>query len=157
MKALINLAQRVKLLDEKLLMQILFRDKSFIDLIIWLNTEEQLFKQGIDSQGKKLQSAFAQYGQVYANFTIRMKELKNQPFDRVTLKDEGDFYESFDVLLTPAYDFVITADTLKEDNDLREIWGDAIIGLTDENMNKIIQEAKEIILPHVREYILRAA
>lgn len=136
-------------------MKILFMNMKFKQEIIRLNTQEQLFKLGIDAQGEKLVSAFAHFGHVYSDYTMLLKEQKGQPIDRVTLKDSGDFYESFRVILE-GDDIVITANTLKDDNDLIEVWGEDIIGLTEENLQIIIDKAREILIPYLREYLLAA-
>lgn len=135
-------------------MRQLLLNRGFKDLVIKLNTEDQLFRKGIDSEGDKLRSIFARFGRYYADRTILIKEGKGQPTDRVTLKDTGDFYRSFDLILTNDNDLEITANTLKEDNDLAEVWGADIIGLTDENLKIVIEKAREIIIPIIRSTIL---
>lgn len=59
--------------------------KENAEIIIDMNTET-LFS-GKDSLGKSLGK--------YAPRTIEYKKLKGQPYNRITLKDEGDFYEGF--------------------------------------------------------------
>jgi hypothetical protein len=115
-----------------------------------------LFLKGIDSDGKSLRSGTISAlinNEAYAAFTIEQKEIKGQPTDRVTLKDSGDFYRSFNVQLR-GDEFIITADTLKTDNDLLDVWGDAILGLTDENLEIIIELAKDAVVHYIREYLL---
>ena len=50
-------------------------------------TERQLFDKGQDSKGSRIKPSYAQT-------TISIKRKKNQPTDRVTLKDTGDYYSS---------------------------------------------------------------
>ena len=50
-------------------------------------TERQLFDKGQDSRGSRIKPSYAQT-------TISIKRKKNQPTDRVTLKDSGDYYDS---------------------------------------------------------------
>lgn len=129
-------------------------DQRFVAFVLDINTQDQLFEKGIDSDGKKLRSAFGRFGEVYAPFTIHYKEAMGQPADRVTLKDEGDFYQSFRVVLTSNQDIEITANTMKESGDLVETWG-PVLGLTDENLDKVIQYAKEyVVLPFIRNHLL---
>lgn len=52
-------------------------------------TERQLYKEGVDGNGKKLRG--------YKRITIRLKINKGQPADRTTLKDGGSFYASIQV------------------------------------------------------------
>jgi hypothetical protein len=121
--------------------------------IIQLNTQDQLYQQGIDSKGKKLRSGSISAiinNEVYALMTIAIKEAKGQPTDRVTLKDEGDFYRSWSVEATDD-EFIISAKTLKEDGDLIDDWGEDIIGLTDENLEIIIGMAREAVINYTRQ------
>lgn len=57
------------------------------DRILDLNRESQLREKGIDSKGKRLAE--------YAYFTIQIKQLIGQPYDRTTLFYSGKFYEGF--------------------------------------------------------------
>lgn len=102
---------------DELVFEINSRDSSK-DLLIFLITEKQLFEKGEDGNGNSLGE--------YSPFTIEIKRAKNQPFDRVTLRDKGDFYESFDIVVKKD-EIVIIADTIKDDKDLAEIYGKAII------------------------------
>lgn len=94
-----------------------------------LNTKVQLFDYGEDARGVQL----AAVGGGYAPSTIRIKSRKGQPTSRVTLKDTGDFYNSFDVQVKPNADFSITSDSIKNGVDLYKRWGENIEGLQPEN------------------------
>jgi len=129
---------------DNIMFDILKQEDDVIDLIIDLNTEEQLF-QGIDSQGREL--ADIDVGGPYAPITVAIKRTEGQPFDRVTLKDTGDFYKSFDVV--PLKDgFEIVADTIKEGQNLEDRWGSDIIGLTELS----IEQLQAFLIPLVIEY-----
>lgn len=99
-----------------------------------LNTEgqptSQLMSQGVDSLGVSLGK--------YSPFTVQVKLSKNQRIDHITLKDTGEFYESWDI--KPFLKgFIINAQGQKDDDNLFEIYGKDILGLTDENI-KILSE-----------------
>ena len=100
-----------------------------------LNTKVQLFDQGEDNRGIQL----ASIGGTYSPTTIRLKARKGQPTNRVTLKDTGDFYKTFDVKVSNNASFSITANTDKEGQDLEDRWGEDIIGLQDENVIKVME------------------
>lgn len=102
------------------------RDNADIqNLILDLNRFNQLFDKGIDSEGQDLGE--------YTPFTIQIKTGKGQPVDRVTLKDTGAFYDSFGIVF--GADFVeITANFIKDGDDLRDDWGENITGLTNESI-----------------------
>lgn len=116
-------------------------------LIIELNTNEQLFK-GIDSTGRTLESI----GGGYAPLTIEIKKSKGQPYDRVTLKDTGEFYESFDVRPFKG-GFRIEADAIKEDDDLTMEWGEDIIGLTEESKERLVIHYRNAIIQELKKKI----
>ena len=152
-----ELQRNIKNLNVNYLMRQLFLDDDFKKLIIYLNTEKQLFEKGIDANNKILRSEFARFSNVYANRTIIEKEAKNQPTDRVTLKDTGEFYKSYKVELTSNNDLLIVAQTLKEDTDLIKVWGEDILGLTDESLQVVIDSAREILIPIIQKEILGKA
>jgi len=113
------------------------------ETIIELNTIDQLFNQGIDSDGQSLGD--------YSQFTIKQKRADGLPYDRVTLRQDGEFYGSFNII--PEQDgFTIDADPIKPSQDLTETYGEAIIGLTSESKEKLI---KAIILTVKNEIYLR--
>jgi len=147
MKALTNLALRVKSLSVNDLVDELGEHPEFIDLIIELNTKKQLYDRGINSKGESIGD--------YSLYTKAIKDEKGQIFDHVTLNDTGKFYESFKVYINSQKDFVITADTIKDTSDLIVDWGREILGLTDESLNVLRESAKNILIPYVKSVILQ--
>lgn len=141
------LVQRISSLDEGVIFEIVFNDKRIQDEIIRLNTQEQLFKRGIDSEGKRITPE-------YTNRTKVIKLGKGQRTDHVTLKDTGDFYNSFRVSANKV-SITIDADTLKDTNDLTDKYGDEIIGLTDESREILKEMAVIKYLEYWEENILR--
>jgi len=99
------------------------------NFIIELNTEgqptSQLFQKGEDSTGVSLGE--------YTPFTKAIKVEKGQRIDHITLKDTGDFYETF--FVTPFINgFSINADGNKGGGDnLFDDFGNEILGLSEEN------------------------
>lgn len=147
MKALTNLALRVKSLNINDMVDELGEHPEFIDLIIELNTKKQLYDRGINSKGESIGD--------YSLYTKAIKDEKGQIFDHVTLNDTGKFYESFKVYVNSQKDFVITADTIKDTSDLIVDWGREILGLTDESLNVLRESAKNILIPYVKSVILQ--
>lgn len=110
---------------------------------------EQLYEKGQDSKGDPL-------GQ-YTAFTVMYKQnvapaLGNDTrTDHITLKDTGDFYKSFKIVVPTNGDyFEITADTLKDDTDLAREFGIDILGLDDENMGELALEIKDRLIDEIR-------
>ena len=94
--------------------------------IIDLN-QKQLYEQGVESDGTPTGD--------YSLRTVNEKISAGEPYDHVTLKDTGDFYDSMKVELTDN-SAVITGDMQKPDRDLEEGWPKAL-GLTEESLNEI--------------------
>ena len=94
--------------------------------IIELNTEDQLFDQGIGSDGSSLEPT-------YSNPYKKIKQAIGQPSDRVTLRLEGDFYKSFEVIIGDKQ-FRINA-TDKKTKWLINRYGEKVFGLTKDNLS----------------------
>ena len=108
----------------KLIQEIILDNES---VIVELNSEEQLYEQGINTYGVKISDY-----QPYTEVTIEEKKMKGQPTNRVTLRDEGDFENSFSIRITSTYFQIIAGDWKVE--ELTKKYGDEILGLTDENI-----------------------
>lgn len=117
-------------------------DNDVQDEIIRINTEDQLEEEGIDSLGRQLGD--------YAPSTIAYKRRKGQRYDHVTLKDTGDFYNSFNVKVNVNEIIIDADDSSKYNKPLFEVWGVDVLGLTDDNMNYI----KEMILENYIKFVL---
>lgn len=109
--------------------------------IIDLNRDNQLYDQGINSDGSKLFPS-------YANLTRQIKANKSQPFNRVTLFDTGDFYRGFKLRIN--YPIISIYSTDSKSSDLMDKYGTNIFGLITENQKKVNYE---IIQPELHEYI----
>lgn len=118
------------------------------DAIIYLNTEKQLYL-GKDKLGQDLDSI----GGEYSPFTMDIKSSVGQPIDRVTLRDTGTFYESFEVHSFTNY-IEITANPFKDGKDLQKRWGFNIIGLNEENKQWLINEIKSRLLDEIKAIVL---
>lgn len=147
MKALTNLALRVKSLNVNDMVDELGEHPEFIDLIIELNTKNQLYDKGVNSKGESIGD--------YSLYTKAIKDNNGQITDHVTLNDTGAFYESFKVYINSQKDFVISADTIKDTSDLIVDWGKEILGLTEESLVTLRENAKDILIPYVKFVILQ--
>lgn len=135
-----------------------FSDDQVQDFVLELNTGGGIFARGIkgqlfsgvDSTGNEL----ADIGGDYSPITIQEKQFKGLPTDRVTLFDEGDFYNTFRIDVSKD-SISILANTIKEGVDLQNRWGDELLGLTDESRSKLINEIIPIIIAYIKEQLLR--
>lgn len=110
------------------------------DYIIYLNQEKQL-SEGIDSLGQKIVTISAQEqgdGNVYSKTTIVYRQEKGLQVDKVDLKFNGDFWNTFDVDVTIAETEVI-ADTSKGGGDIKDNFESNFdfLGLTNRNLNDL--------------------
>lgn len=108
-----------------------------------MNSEDQLFEQGVNRVGVSI-SDYAPYQPK----TIEIKQIKGQPYDRVTLRDTGDFHASF-FIEADDKGFTIKASDDKAEH-LEKKYGRQIFGLTDTNAQEL---ATEYIQPDLIELI----
>lgn len=108
-----------------------------------LNSIAQLYEKGINAAGTEIAS-YAPYSPV----TVEIKMMKGQPYDRVTLRDTGDFYRSF-YIETDSDGFYIYAGDYKTASLTKPgRYGKDIFGLTPLNQSGMVQD---FILPYVLE------
>nr|DAK52715.1 MAG TPA: hypothetical protein [Caudoviricetes sp.] len=139
------LADKVRIINEQLtngayVAQIILDNEAFI---IDANAQEQLYDSGENALGVSI----ADY-RPYSPVTIQIKELKGQPTDRVTLRDEGEFQSSFFVEVGNE-SFTIKASDFKAE-ELVQKYGTEIMGLNDEHKAELIHE---YIYPAIMEKI----
>jgi hypothetical protein len=135
MKLIDNLRQRVtefnELLQSGRLIQSIILENEYV--ITDMNSEDQLYEQGINRLGVNIMDYAP-----YSPLTIEIKKEKGQPYNRVTLRDEGDFEHSFYVE-ADTQQFTIKAADWKTE-DLIQRYGRQILGLTEENKIILIWE-----------------
>lgn len=101
--------------------------------IVEMNSEEQLYEQGINRLGVSI----ADYAP-YSPITIDIKKEKGQPYDRVTLRDYGDFHSSF-YIDADNEKFKIGATDEKTDSLVKK-YSAYILGLTEEHKQELIDD-----------------
>ncbi|MGL5979755.1 MAG: hypothetical protein ACRCZY_02540 [Phocaeicola sp.] len=129
MEKLDKLIERLKGFESGIIEAIADVVKQYEHTIVEMNIQDQLYDKGINKDGVKLSDA-----NPYKPMTVRIKIEKNQPVDRVTLRDEGDFHNSFYLEYTED-GFEIKASDYKSD-DLANKYGKEIFGLTDESFKE---------------------
>lgn len=124
--------------------QILFKTMStnpFLkDLVVNLNTDKQLeFGELSD-------------GTILRNYSETSQMIFGKPDRPIMLKDTGQFWRSFEVILDE-HGFEIDGDSIKFGDmgtvDLEDEYGENIYGLTDKNMNYFINA----LIPHIQKTI----
>lgn len=159
MQALKKLCQNVIRINDifsKLLNQ-LYNTKEFQDFVVDLNTNKQLYEDGVNNVGIRLDSMAGGYTQ----YTIEIKQQKGQPTDRVTLKDSGDFYKTFRVEVSGDVLDIVANTFLYADFSFEKYIIDGfgtgeqqVIGLTDENLGLVSEKIAGVIIDQLRDAIL---
>ena len=110
------------------------------ELIIEMQ-QTRLFETGKDSKGVSLGN--------YSPFTVVIKQSKGQRVDHITLRDTGEFYESFTFYASET-ELVFDADAQKDENNLFDDFGIDILGLNDFDRERII----ELIYRELRFFLI---
>ena len=110
--------------------------------------QDQLFKEGIDEDGDIIGT--------YSEWTEMLNPDKVAG-SHYTLFDTGAFYESMQIVVLND-SFVVEAQPIKIDEDgkqtnLFEKYGEGIVGLTDENKEKLAIEIKKRFIDEVNKLL----
>ena len=87
----------------------------------------------------------------YTPFTVTKKQEKGQPYDRVTLKDTGAFYER--IFVSRHGKDLIFGSTDSKTDELTEKYGYWIFGLKTEAYASLSEEWKEKMLSWIKQMI----
>ena len=119
--------------------------------LIVMNTQDQLFNRGVNSEGAHILPD-------YAPSTIIKKGKKGLPADRVTLYDTGDWHKSFKIEYGKDFIEITAPPSMKKGWDLTQglikRYGELIFGLTPENLEKTRSILTPGIIKRIREQIL---
>ena len=147
---------KLRIDEDAVWFQVIDREVQFE--IIRLNTEDQLFEEGIDSNSDRLEGFGGKnylVGGEYAPYTVMKKIEKGQRYDHPTLKNSGRFYKSFVVKVDSKgmqvmADFNVTGDDGGSGNILDSLKnGLNVLGLTEENKGLL----RDMLIVKYREYI----
>ena len=149
MEKLEEYLKKIVSLNQDVLLKGVYSKPKVEQFIVSLNTEgqktSQLYNLGEDSEGQSLGD--------YTDYSIQLKlnGFGDSRIDHITLKDSGDFYESFEIKVLKD-GFRIVANPIKDGDNLEDRFGKDIVGLN-ENNKKILAK---FILPFYQEAIKRA-
>lgn len=137
-------SKNIKVVD---ILKDILREPDVQGFIISLNTQDQLFDEGVNYEDVKLSVIF----QPYQPSTVERKTREGLPTYRVTLFDSGRFYASFMVRVNNDASVTLSADTTKAGGiDLQDRYGNKIVGLSQESLSKL----SEFIAPKFKEAFL---
>lgn len=103
------------------------------NILIDMNAQDQLYAKGANRLGVRIDEY-----QPYRPLTIQVKIEKRQPYDRVTLKDTGEFYDSFYVETAEDRFYIKASD--EKTNWLIKKYGAEIFGLTNDSLAEFIND-----------------
>lgn len=103
------------------------------NILIDMNAQDQLYAKGVNRLGVRIDEY-----QPYRPLTIQVKIEKRQPYDRVTLKDTGEFYDSFYVETAEDRFYIKASD--EKTNWLIKKYGVEIFGLTNDSLAEFIND-----------------
>lgn len=103
------------------------------NILIDMNAQDQLYAKGVNRLGVRIDEY-----QPYRSLTIQVKIEKRQPYDRVTLKDTGEFYDSFYVETAEDRFYIKASD--EKTNWLIKKYGAEIFGLTNDSLAEFIND-----------------
>lgn len=128
-----NLAWRLRKFDEilgkELVNEIMSHEKEIIEAIV----QNQLYERGINGTGVEIMSY-----KPYRPRTIKNKQRKGQPYNRVTLKDTGEWYNSLRLVYDVDGFFITSTD--EKNTYLKKKYGPTILRLTNENLSMILNK-----------------
>lgn len=107
----------------------------------------QMFLEGIRSDGSDIEPP-------YTNFTVQLKQEKGQRTDHVTLRDTKDFHDSIVYDLNPFEGNIGIDATDVKTPDLIEKYGIDILGLTDENITRLVLLIEFNITEELEKFLL---
>jgi hypothetical protein len=149
-----NAVQRLNILSS---IAFSFEKRNVKSKAVALNLDQ--LSKGKSNEGERLRTYKSRPPNVYADRTIGYKIRVGQPYNKVTLRDKGDFYRSFKII--PFHDLaVIWTDSKKinergkveyiEDNI--DVSGEAL-GINKENMPKLKHELIPEMLRDMRKHL----
>lgn len=128
----------------RIFMELIKENEGFI---IDAVAHEQLFERGVNKLGVSI-SDYAPY----STETVRIKSMKGQPTDRVTLEDTREFKDSFYVSVDESGFELLARDGKTEKLLLK--YGSGIMGLTEENLEELMQVyIKPEFIQRIKDYI----
>lgn len=129
--------------------------------------KDQLFDDNLDSNDNKL--VYRKNGRIYTGYSSLYFELLGgvkengvsfNVGDPYTISNSGKFYNSINVKVSPDISVDFTSDPIKIDEsgnktNLYDAFGGDILGLSDTNLQKLIDEILEQLIPQILQEVLK--
>ena len=130
--------RRALMLSSSLAWYEAFDQQLKIMVLNWIKQDQ--LQKGIDEDGDIIG--------LYSEWTemLNPEKIAGTPY---TLEDTGDFYKSMYIVVLQD-SIVIEADPVKGTDNLFYKYGEGIIGLTEENMDKLREEVKKKYIEYIK-------
>lgn len=132
--------------QENLVFQLVLDNRTIKDLIVFLNTEDQMGQDHVDSFGQQL------FNRITRRTVYSPNDKKGRGGKPYDLFDTGQYWDSFTATVGQGV-IIIKSDPRKGDDNLEEQYG-ALEGLTDENLQVLIKQAYEFFVEWYRKNLL---
>lgn len=135
---------------DKQTFKLVLDNRTIKELIVFLNTDQQLGQEHVDAFGQRLFNRITRRT-VYADTPANKRRGRAGKF--YELLDKGQYWDSFRATVGNG-EMVIVSNPIKGNDNLEQMYG-AIEGLTDENLQVLINQAYEFYIRWYTGYLLR--
>jgi hypothetical protein len=143
MEALYNIINSINQLNNNMILfKTMSKNPHLKKLVTELNTKKQLEFGELST------------GEILPNYSINSQLFYGKPDIPIQLKDTGEFWRSFEVILEDN-GFIITADDDKGEVELFEKYSEDVAGLTSKNMSIFVEALIPKVYDVVIQYILK--
>ena len=139
MIGIVEAAKRIARLDPNDVFIFVFSREEVLTFVEQLNKEQ--LRSGFDSEGTSLKS-ISDYSPSYRTLKTRRGVSK----DVVDLNFSGKFYDTIQAKYESG-NLIIQGDTIKDGKDLQGRWGNKLIGISAENIEKIREYVIRFVVP----------
>lgn len=118
--------------------------------------QNRLYEDGVTGTGIELKTDNSLPGMPYSPATMDVKSFQGKRIRNVTLKEDGDFYKSFRIILN-LFGFEIEADFIKEDGHIhdnftkqfatKKLFEESVMSLTEREIDYMMTE---MVIPEIK-------
>lgn len=162
-------SKQIKRIDINRILRVILKDSNTTKYVLDLNRLDQLFIQGIQSDGNFLESNNTTEG-VYSQATVVITQEERGSIrftyegvtkakvagERYMLYDTGEWYRSFKLLINNQ-DFEIKANTTIGDGNTNvfQEYGENVVGLTEKSIVKLTDYIRERVIQQIKKEATR--
>lgn len=133
--------------QENRVFQLALDNKTIRDMIVFMNTEDQMRRKHVDSLGQEL------FNRITQRTTYSFSDPLGRGGQPYEARRTGEYYASFKVKVGRGI-IVIESNPFDGDKNIIEMYGEELEGLTQENLQKLIIKAHEFFIRWYRKNLL---